>query len=108
MGLERLTYRTADHVISTNESYSAIADRRGRRARDVTVVRSGPDPEQLQRGPSSPEPQPRPAYLAAYIGIMGPQDGVDHVLRAADVIVHELAQRTTSPRCSASVTASRS
>jgi len=29
-------------------------------------------------------------FLAAYIGVMGPQDGVDIVVRAAAVIVHEL------------------
>ena len=29
-------------------------------------------------------------HLAAYIGVMGPQDGVDIVVRAAGVIVHEL------------------
>ena len=40
---ERLTFAVADHVISTNESYAAIARRRGRkRPEQVTVVRSGP------------------------------------------------------------------
>jgi glycosyltransferase involved in cell wall biosynthesis len=29
-------------------------------------------------------------YLAAYIGVMGPQDGVDIVVRAAAIVVHEL------------------
>ena len=41
--LERMTYRTADKIISTNESYKSIAMRRGGKApKDVTVVRSGP------------------------------------------------------------------
>ncbi len=31
-------------------------------------------------------------FLATYIGVMGPQDGVDIVVRAADVIVHELGR----------------
>ena len=44
-----MTYRTADRVISTNESYRAIAIRRGRRHPDeVTVVRSGPDTRQMR------------------------------------------------------------
>ena len=44
--LERKTHRTADHVISTNESYRDIAiTRSGRAAADVTVVRTGPDPD---------------------------------------------------------------
>ena len=33
-------------------------------------------------------------FLAAYIGVMGPQDGVDIVLRAADVIVVNKLGRT--------------
>ena len=88
--LERRTHRTADHVISTNDSYKEIAvTRSGKPASDVTVVRTGPDPQRLKRGQAHPELRRGRAYLAAYIGVMGPQDGVDIVLRAADVVVHE-------------------
>jgi glycosyltransferase involved in cell wall biosynthesis len=91
--LERRTHRTADHVISTNDSYRAIAmTRGGKNGDDVTVVRTGPDPDRLRRGPAEPELRRRRRYLAAYIGVMGPQDGVDIVVRAADVIVHELGR----------------
>src|SRR3954468_7526011 len=42
--LERMTFRTADLVISTNESYRDIAiERGGKDPGDVFVVRSGPD-----------------------------------------------------------------
>jgi glycosyltransferase involved in cell wall biosynthesis len=89
--LERRTHRTADHVISTNDSYREVAIRRGgKRPRDVTVVRTGPDPDKLRRGePDEAERRGR-RYLCAYIGVMGPQDGVDVVVRAADMIVHEM------------------
>jgi glycosyltransferase involved in cell wall biosynthesis len=88
--LERTTHRTADHVISTNDSYRDVALRRsGKSASDVTVVRTGPDPERLQRGPASPELRRGRRFLAAYIGVMGPQDGVDIVVRAADVVVNQ-------------------
>jgi len=44
LALERATFKVADQVISTNESYKAVAVRRGgRKPEDVTVVRSGPD-----------------------------------------------------------------
>ena len=80
-------------MISTNDSYRDIAIRRsGKRPADVTVVRTGPDPDQLRRGPADPAQRRGRAYLAAYIGVMGPQDGVDIVVRAADVIVHELGR----------------
>jgi len=88
--LERRTHRTADHVIATNESYRDIAIRRsGKRPADVTVVRTGPNPEFLRRGPARAELRRGHRFLAAYIGVMGPQDGVDIVIRAAHMIVHE-------------------
>jgi glycosyltransferase involved in cell wall biosynthesis len=91
--LERRTHRAADHVISTNDSYRDIAIRRsGKRPADVTVVRTGPDPDRLKRGAEDPAQRRGREHLVAYIGVMGPQDGVDIVVRAADVIVHELGR----------------
>ena len=89
--LERRTHRTADQVISTNGSYQSIAvNRSGKSPADVTVVRTGPDPQRLKRGPADPELRRGRRYLAAYIGVMGPQDGVDIIVRAAAIVVHEL------------------
>ena len=91
--LERRTHRTADHVISTNESYRDVAVKRsGKPASKVTVVRTGPDPDQLRRGQDHPELRRGRRFLAAYIGVMGPQDGVDIAVRAADIVVHELGR----------------
>jgi glycosyltransferase involved in cell wall biosynthesis len=91
--LERRTHRTADHVISTNESYRDLAlTRNGKLPADVTIVRTGPDPERLRRGPAYPELRRGRRYLLAYIGVMGPQDGVDNVVRAADVVVNQLGR----------------
>ena len=87
--LERMTYRTATKVISTNESYKRIALTRGERAAaDVTVVRSGPDTRQMR--PIYPDPSIRgdARFLLVYLGIMGPQDGVDLVLEVMDELVH--------------------
>jgi glycosyltransferase involved in cell wall biosynthesis len=87
--LERATFRTADRVTSTNESYAAIARSRGGKAPEhVTVVRTGPDPQRLKRQAPAPELRRGRAHLVAYIGVMGPQDGVDIVVQAADLIVN--------------------
>ena len=91
--LERRTYRGADHVIATNESYRQVAlSRGGRRPEDVTVVRSGPDTSRMRpvRGRTGLRRGRR--YLVVYLGIMGPQDGVDIVLRALDVLVHRMGR----------------
>jgi len=81
--LERLTFRLADVVISTNESYRAIALSRGRkRPEDVFVVRSAPDLSRFRAVEPEPELKKGQPYLISYLGVMGPQDGVDHALRA--------------------------
>jgi glycosyltransferase involved in cell wall biosynthesis len=91
--LERMTHRKADHVISTNDSYRRIAiTRSGKPNHDVTVVRTGPDPEKLQRGDVDESVRRGHRYLVTYIGVMGPQDGVDIVVRAADEIVNNLGR----------------
>jgi glycosyltransferase involved in cell wall biosynthesis len=87
--LERATYAVADHVVATNESYRETAMARGNvPARRVTVVRTGPDPERLRRGAPIASWRQGRRYLCAYLGVMGPQDGVDLALRAAAAIVH--------------------
>ncbi len=92
--LERRTHRAADHVISTNESYRSIAiERGGVEPADVTVVRTGPDPDRLKPVAADPALRRGRDHLVAYIGVMGPQDGVDIVIQAADIIVNELGRR---------------
>ena len=87
--LERMTFKSAKRVISTNESYKAVAVRRGgRKPSEVTVVRSGPDTRQMRPVyPTTPATGDRKFNLA-YLGIMGPQDGVDVVLEVMDELVH--------------------
>lgn len=94
--LERKTFHTAERVISTNESYKAIAVRRGgRRPGHVTVVRSGPDTRRMR--PIYPQsPRPADGIVLAYLGIMGPQDGVDQVLLVMEELVHKRGRSTVT------------
>jgi glycosyltransferase involved in cell wall biosynthesis len=95
--LEWCTYRTAQQVIATNDSYREVALRRGnKRAADVTVVRTGPDPDHLRA--VAPEPALRRGrdHLVAYLGVMGPQDGVDLAVRAAAHVVYKLGRTDVS------------
>jgi glycosyltransferase involved in cell wall biosynthesis len=88
--LERITFALADGVISTNDSYRRVALTRGRKAPGaVQVVRSAPDLARFR--PREPDPSLRRGkrYLAAYLGVMGPQDGVDGALRALAHLRHE-------------------
>lgn len=93
--LERQTFRTADHVISTNESYRGIALRRGGVPEDrTTVVRSGPDTSRMRPVEPSLELRRGGEHLLAYLGIMGPQDGVENVLLLMEELVHRRGRTT--------------
>ncbi len=81
--VERAALRAADVVIATNESYREIALTRGsKRSADVFVVRNGPDLARfLPAEPDIALKRGKP-LLIAYVGVMAPQDGVDHAVRA--------------------------
>lgn len=93
---ERQTYRVADRVISPNPEYREIAhDRGGVSADGTTVVMSTPDSDRMRRGDEHPGLRHGRRYLVCYVGIMGPQDGVDHLLAAIDAYVHQLGRKDT-------------
>ncbi len=88
--LERWTFRTADVSIATNEFYREIALTRGRMDPGrVFVVRSGPSLERLEiRAPKKALKRGR-THLVGYVGTMGRQEGIDHLLEAVRYIVHD-------------------
>jgi glycosyltransferase involved in cell wall biosynthesis len=87
--LERASYRFADVVISTNESYYATAINRGGKLQEkVFVVRNGPDLTKFRRVPPREGLKSQGETLVGYLGNMNLQDGVDHLLEAAEEIVH--------------------
>jgi glycosyltransferase involved in cell wall biosynthesis len=91
--LEKLTFRTADISIATNESYRRIATTRGGMAPEkVFVVRSGPSLERLKILPPKNELKRGRKYLVGYVGVMGRQEGIDYLLRAAAHIVYDLGR----------------
>lgn len=86
--LEWLTYRTADMVISTNESYKQHAVEVGHFPGDgAFVVRSGPRADSFT--PMEPDGSLKrgKSHLVCYLGVMAPQDGVDYLLRATRHVV---------------------
>lgn len=90
LAFERLTYATANMVISTNQSYRQIALTRGKKEPSrVFIVRSAPDTSKFQ--PVAPDESLKAGhrYLVAYLGVMGKQEGVDLLLKSIALIVNE-------------------
>jgi glycosyltransferase involved in cell wall biosynthesis len=91
---EKLTCRLADHVIATNESYKTVEMERGRvSAERITVVRNGPDLERLEPVEPDPTLRQRANTILGYVGLMGPQDSVDYLLRALYHLIYDLGRR---------------
>jgi glycosyltransferase involved in cell wall biosynthesis len=91
LALERLTFKTADVAVATNESYRRIAiERGGLSPGKVFVVRSGPDLSRLKILPPVPELKKGRRFLIGYVGVMGRQEGIDGLLQAVRYIVYEL------------------
>ena len=90
---ERWTFKLADVSIATNESYKKIALERGGMSEDrVFVVRSGPKLDRLRIIPPVEALKNGRRYMVGYVGVMGKQEGIDCLLRAAKHIVYEMGR----------------
>jgi glycosyltransferase involved in cell wall biosynthesis len=88
--MERLAFSLADVALVTNGSVAEIAVERGGMApEDVFVVRNGPMLDRFT--PVAPDPALKRGrdHLLVYVGLMGPQDGVDYALHALSQLRRE-------------------
>ena len=91
--LERMTFRSADVMITTNQSHKRIAQVRGGLApADVFVVRSGPDLARFRVFDPDPAWKRGKPFLLVYLGEMCKQDGVDHLVRAVRILRDDLGR----------------
>ncbi len=80
--LEKWTFKTADVVISTNESYKKIAiERGGKNPQNVFVVRNGPRLDEVEFLPANNKWKNGFKFLGVYVGVIGNQEGLDNFLR---------------------------
>lgn len=87
---EKLNFWSANVVISTNQSYRAIAmERGGKKSDDIFVVRSGPDLNRLHVMPSNPKWKNGRDAMVGYVGVMGDQEGIDLLLESAREIIFD-------------------
>ena len=92
--LERMTFRTADVSLATNESYRRIAvERGGMPPERVYVVRSGPSLERMRITAPDEKLKKGKRYLIGYVGVMGRQEGIDLLLQAARTLVFDLGRK---------------
>lgn len=81
---EKLTYKNCDMAFVTNESYKKIAIERDKMPSDkVHVLRSGPRLERLKIQRPKPELKRENRYMVGYVGVIGQQEGLEYLLKAA-------------------------
>jgi glycosyltransferase involved in cell wall biosynthesis len=91
---ERLTFRTASAVMSTNESYRQIAIARGSvKPERVFVVRNGPELSFSESVAPDPALKHGHAYLACYLGVMGVEDGMEPMMEAIRHVVYDMQRQ---------------
>ncbi|RPH92157.1 MAG: glycosyltransferase WbuB [Calditrichaeota bacterium] len=94
--LEKMTFKTAKIVMSTNDSYKEIAVNRGHKnPQDVYVVRTGPDLNRLKSVPVEPQLKNGKPFMVCYLGEMCPQDGVDLLIESIEYYLHGLQRLDT-------------
>ena len=91
LAMEKMSYKLADHVIVTTESFRQAAMRRGgRKPEDITIVRNGP---RLTLDFPKVDPDPKTRALApimvGYVGHMNPQDHLEKFMEMARIIRKE-------------------
>jgi glycosyltransferase involved in cell wall biosynthesis len=92
LACERWSFRNADHVICVNGSLRSVAIRRGGLSADaVTVVGNGPKLSRATTPQSRGGEGGRPS-TCCWVGLMGPQDSLDLLVRAYAHLVHRLGR----------------
>jgi glycosyltransferase involved in cell wall biosynthesis len=87
---ERLTFLTADMVVSANDTFRDIAMARGgKRPEQVVSVYSVPDKSRIRRVAPDVAVRRGKKFVLGYVGIIGDQDGVDHMVTAVEHLVRD-------------------
>jgi len=81
--LERWSCRLADHIIVVNESYRrVIIERNGVPSERITVIRQGPDLNNICLTEPDPDLRARAKTIIAYLGSLAKGRGGEYLLSA--------------------------
>jgi glycosyltransferase involved in cell wall biosynthesis len=93
MAEEKMCLKLSNMVIATNQSYKEIDAARGFiDPEKIIIVRNGPDPARFRASAPDQKLKASGRTILAYVGVMGPQDGVDYMLKALRHLVYELGR----------------
>jgi glycosyltransferase involved in cell wall biosynthesis len=89
---EWMSFRMADHVIATNESYKNIQMQRGKLPEErITIVRNGPDLNEMSFA-AEYQAVCNDSITILYVGDMGFHDGVEYLLQSIQHLKNEICR----------------
>lgn len=95
--LEKMSYKVCDIHISTCQSGQEKTLSRVKNEPKNFIVRTVPDMRQINTAlidkSKVEELRKKFSCIGVYLGVMGPQDGVDKLLRSIQIIVHEFRRK---------------
>jgi glycosyltransferase involved in cell wall biosynthesis len=92
--LEKICLTVANVALATNESYRQIEIERAKISPEkIFVVRNGPDLSWVKPVPKDRRLAELDKTILCYLGVMNPQDGVDYLLKAIQILVYEMRRR---------------
>ena len=90
---EKISCKLADVIISSNDSYKKIVIKRHRlNPAKVFVVRNDPKPDIFAVQENRPK-EPETKKILLFLGSIGPQDGIDNLLKALHCLVYDLKEK---------------
>jgi len=88
--LERMSFKSADVVLSSNQAFKKLAmGRGGVREACTFVVRTVPEVKHVRRVTPDRTARAGAPVVVGYLGIIGRQDGLDHLIRAVRIALDE-------------------
>ncbi|PJF40386.1 MAG: glycosyltransferase WbuB [Chloroflexi bacterium] len=90
---EMLSCKVADRVIAVNQSYRDVEVKRAKiKPEKISIVRNGPNLAQFALSHVANPSEKNGKIVIGYLGIIGYQDGVDHLVRAVGHLVNDFGK----------------
>jgi glycosyltransferase involved in cell wall biosynthesis len=91
---ELLTCKSADHIITTNQSFREVELTRDRiPSEKITIVRNGPRISDFHPVDPKPELKKGFTYMVCFVGIMGDYDGIHELLEIIRYVIIDLDRK---------------
>jgi glycosyltransferase involved in cell wall biosynthesis len=92
--LEYLSFKSANVVISNNQSFFQLAHERGKVSKNkIVMVRNGPRTEEFKPLVPTPELKGNFPFMVCFAGVMGEEDGILELIESIKYIIKHVGRK---------------